>query len=90
MFYSVIREVRVGFHVHLLENARPIRTDGFYAQEKLVRNLRHRQATGELAKDDSRAVTATVIKSLIEWELVEIIGASIVITARGRSIDELY
>jgi len=43
-----------------------------------------------IAKDDSRAVTATVIKSLIEWELVEIIGASSVITARGRSIDELY
>ena len=43
-----------------------------------------------IAKDDSRAVTETVIKSLIEWDLVEIIGASIVITARGRSIDELY
>jgi hypothetical protein len=43
-----------------------------------------------IAKDDSRAVTETAIKSLIEWDLVEIIGASIVITARGRSIDELY
>jgi len=43
-----------------------------------------------IAKDDSRAVTATVIKSLIEWDLVEIVGASIVITEHGRSIDELY
>jgi|KBSSwiStaDraftv2_1062776.scaffolds.fasta_scaffold83937_5 hypothetical protein len=53
-------------------------------------SLEQRRQLRSIAKDDSRAVTETVIKSLIEWDLVEIVGASIVITEHGRSIDELY
>jgi hypothetical protein len=53
-------------------------------------SLEQRRQLRLIAKDDSRAVTETVIKSLIEWDLVEIVGASIVITEHGRSIDELY
>ena len=53
-------------------------------------SLEQRRQLRSIAKDDSRAVTETVIKSLIEWNLVEIVGASIVITEHGRSIDELY
>ena len=53
-------------------------------------SLEQRRQLRSIAKDDSRAVTETVIKSLIEWDLVEIVGASIVITDHGRSIDELY
>ena len=53
-------------------------------------SLEQRRQLRSIAKDDSRAVTETVIKFLIEWDLVEIVGASIVITEHGRSIDELY
>jgi len=53
-------------------------------------SLEQRRQLRSIAKDDFRAVTETVIKSLIEWDLVEIVGASIVITEHGRSIDELY
>ena len=50
-------------------------------------SLEQRRQLRSIAKDDSRAVTETVIKSLIEWDLVEIVGASIVITDHGCGCD---
>jgi len=53
-------------------------------------SVEQRRQLRSIAKDDSRAVTEAGIKSLVELNLVVIVGTSIVITARGRSIDELF
>ena len=42
--------MRVGFDVHLLEDARTVRADGLYAQEQFVRDFGYRLTVRQLAK----------------------------------------
>ena len=46
----VIREIGVGFQIHLLEHAYPVGTHGFHAQVELVGDLRRTLSGGELAE----------------------------------------
>src|SRR6267378_715350 len=47
----VVSEVRIGFHSHLFQNARPVGADRLHRQVQLVGDLRHRRASGKLAED---------------------------------------